>query len=219
MGHTRVNQDELLASLTGALQRLVDSCTDCMLPFDTYCAMATLRACEGVRAYAALVDSDCFTGCSIIARSQLDSLARLNGVMGEPDPHALAQNVIEGEPLRRKKGSAGEKLTDGYLVKLLAQQNPWVQAAYDLLNESVHLSSLHYKTLLAQGLHTRDGEMVIQYFKNSSYVQQKDKDGLDRMFVKLTEAVPALLNFWRDRRPQVTATQQWLRKAADAGII
>ena len=214
-----MNQDELLASLTGALQRMVDSCTDCMLPFDTYCAMATLRACECVRAYAALVDSDVFTGCSIITRSQLDSLARLNGVMLEPDPHELAQNLIEGEPLRKKKGRTGEKLTDGYLVKVLAQQNPWVQQAYDRLNESVHLSSFHYKIFLAQGLHTRGGGMEIQYFKNSSYVQQKDKDGLDRMFVKLTEAVPNLLDFWRNRRPQLAATQKWLGKAAAAGII
>jgi hypothetical protein len=171
-----------------------------------------------VRAYSALLNNDCFTGCSIIARSQLDSIARLNGVMHEPDPHALAQRVIEGKELRKEKGSAGEKLTDRFLVDLLASKNPWVQKAYDLLNESVHLSSLHYKTFLAQGLHTRDGEMVIQYFKDSSYVRQKDKVGLDAIFVKLTQAVPTVLDYWRGRRSQHTATQEWLRRAAAAGV-
>lgn len=189
-----------------------------MLPFDTYCAMAALRACECVRAYAALVGNDVFTGCQIITRSQLDSLARLNGVMRESDPHALAQGVIEGGSLRKTKGSAGERLTDGYLVKLLAAKNPWVKVAYDQLNESVHLSSLHHKLLLAQGLHKRNGEMVIQYFKNSSYVQQKEKDGLDRIFVSITEAIPTLLDFWCNRRPKIEATKQWLHKAAVAGI-
>src|SRR5690606_2797937 len=99
---------QLQASLLESSQRLMTSCDGLMLPFDSYCMSAALRGMDSVRAYAALAEIDNFLGCCILIRSQLDSLARLNGVLVQPAPHTLAQRLADGEKLRRIKGKDGE---------------------------------------------------------------------------------------------------------------
>lgn len=112
-----------------SLQQLLYSCSGSLFPFDTYCMMAALSGFDSIHAYAALVAIDNFNGCSIITRSQLDSLARLNGVVEVPDPHALAQRPIAGEKLRRISGKHGRPLTDAYLIEALAKKNSWIKPA------------------------------------------------------------------------------------------
>ncbi|MCD9029187.1 hypothetical protein LDO26_13360 [Luteimonas sp. BDR2-5] len=211
--------EELNTALLESSQRLMESCDGCLLPFDTYCMSAALRSMDTVRAYAALAEIDNFNGCCILTRSQLDSLVRLNRVLLQPTPHTLAQQLTDGEKLRRIKGSEGKKLTDGYLVELLARNNPWISPAYELLNESVHLSPLHYKSMMAQGLHQQDGVVRIQYMGDSSHVKTKDKVGLNTMFLKTTKGTASLLRYWASRRTNNADTQAWRAKAEAAGAI
>ena len=211
--------EPLHKELLESSQLLMANCVGCLLPFDTYCMSAALRGMDTVQAYAALAEIDNFLGCSILTRSQLDSLIRLNGVMKQPDPHALSQRLISGEKLRKIKGSDGNRLTDGHLVEILAENNQWISKAYDLLNESVHLSSLHFKSMMAQGLHTADGVVTIQYLGTSSYVQAKDKKGLNSMFVKITHGVASVLSYWAARRGSNPSTKEWFAKARTAGAV
>jgi len=216
MKNTFAGADEIIQPLFESSQRHMDSCEGLVLPFDTYCIMAVLRGIDCVNAYGALVEIDNFVGCSIISRAQLDSLARLHGVAREPDPHALAQRLIEGKQLRDIKSSKGRRLTDGHLMEQLSELNPWVSPVYRMLNESAHLSSLHYKSLLAQALHKPDGVMTVRYVGDSSYVQAKDKEGLNRIFATITKGLGTFLDSWRSRRTEHPATVVWKAKAAGA---
>jgi len=209
--------EELQSKLHRASQELSASCGGCLLPFDSYCMSASLRGMDTVTAYSALAEIDNFFGCCIIARSQLDSLVRLNGVLHQPTPHTLSQRLVAGEKLRSIKGADGQKLMDSALVAMLAKGNPWVQQAYDVLNEFVHLSPMHYKSLMAQGKHQPDGVVTIQYLGNSSYVHGKDKSAVNVWFVKTTEGLCTLLRYWAERRGRSSDTQEWLAKARAAG--
>ncbi len=96
MKNVFVGPEELNAKLLQASQQVMANCSGCLLPFDTYCMSATLRAIDSVHAYGALAQIDNFLGCCIITRSQLDSLFRLNGVLKQPDPRRPSH--------RRKRG-------------------------------------------------------------------------------------------------------------------
>lgn len=204
--------EAIIEPLVVSSQKYMDGCEGNLFPFDTYCIMATLRGIDCVIAYASLVEIDNYLGCSIIARAQLDSLARLHAVSREPDPHALAQKVIGGKQLRDIKGSNGCRLSDGHLIGQLSKLNPWVSSAYRMFNEAVHLSPLHFKSLSAQAIQKPGGVITVRHLGDSGYVPKKDKDGLNRIFVTITKGLGTFLDSWRTHRQVHLATLAWKAK-------
>ena len=208
--------EELTRVLVDATRKHLESCSEFVLPFDTYCLMASSRGIDCINAYSALVDIDNFVGCAVIARAQLDSVARLHTVHMETDPHSLAQRLIEGKQLRDIKGAAGMRLTDGFIVSKLAELNPWVAPAYKQLNAAAHLSTLHYKSVLAQAIHKDGGVMTARHLGDSSYVLSKDKLSLNRVFESTTRGIAFIMEKWQTIRPGHPSTEDWLAKARRA---
>ncbi len=125
---------------------------------------------------------------------QLDNLLRLYGVFTTSDPDETSRAISKGRHLCKLKGKSGKKLKDGYLKKVISEQNPWFETLYNLCSGSIHLSDEHFRHMFAKT--TNDAETNITYFtigSSSNGIEIEEKIYLINNFGTVTSALFALV--------------------------
>lgn len=93
-----------------------------------------------------------------IVRMQLDTALRLYAGFFVSDHFAFCQAVINGTKITQLKADDGSKMFDNYLLKRVAQTNPWMLDVYELTSGHVHFSHRHIREALRD---EKDGKINV----------------------------------------------------------
>lgn len=109
-----------------------------------FLAVATLnRSLCLMAGFCTLIKTKNMIAAAPLLRMQLDDCLRFSAAWIVDKPHAFASEVLGGVPIRKLKDRDGNRMTDGYLLKKLAVQYPWVTSVYEHSSGYVHLSDKH----------------------------------------------------------------------------
>jgi hypothetical protein len=107
-------------------------------------AMAAVnRSMAHIAGFRQMVEAWNFICAASILRLQLDTALRFAAAWLAPDPHALAHEVLKGTSIRAQKDRTGHRMTDAYLVSVLAKDDPWIPNVYKQTSGYIHLSEKH----------------------------------------------------------------------------
>lgn len=112
-------------------------------PLDILAAATIKRSLALIQGITSLVRASNYTCAASLLRLQLDSCLRLFAAFIVEKPHDLAHNILKGEPIRRMKDRDGNRMTDKYLVEILATKYDWLQKMYNETSGFIHLSEKH----------------------------------------------------------------------------
>src|SRR5208282_165119 len=107
-------------------------------------AMGALNRSAGLcSGFQNMIEHRNLTCAAPILRLQLDNALRFSAAFLVADPHAFADAVVEGTPVKKLKDKSGAFMTDRHLVSHLSKQYPWVEKVYDTTCGYIHLSEKH----------------------------------------------------------------------------
>jgi len=112
-------------------------------PLDIMALSVIKRSMSLISAFTTLIRQNNYLCAASLLRLQLDSCLRFFAAFIVDDPHALANKVLKGKPIRNIKDSAGEKMTDRYLVNYLSKKYKWMPDVYKSTSGFIHLSEKH----------------------------------------------------------------------------
>ena len=195
-----------------------------MFALDMLASAAVKRSMSLCAAFATLVRAQNYVSAISLVRLQLDSCLRFFSAFIVEKPHALAEDVLKGKPIRKMKDLKGNFMTDRYLVDTLGQKYEWMPRVYNATSGFVHLSDRHIFT-------------VFQDWDNSGKVSLRigatDEDIPDELWIELadsflasTDALLEYLKGWTHTkknphlaeaaRTELSATNAFKRTANDA---
>lgn len=143
-------------------KQLLGACAGNIFPADLYFIATCNRALQNFDAFRMAMKADYYSTSMILLRVQLDSVLRCYGLTQTEDPHATAQQVLQGVKLSSLPDKHGKQMKDFYLVELfckLAEANKVIKHIYELSSSYVHLSdsAIHHvlgrAKLIATGEH------------------------------------------------------------------
>lgn len=135
-----------------------------------------------LRAMLALVKERNIHALAPLLRVQLDGLLRLNAFRLVSSMEELAKYVMSGNSLRKFRDQDGQLLTDSYLVKVLKQDESWVEAMYESLSGWIHFSESHIFSAASPG--ETDGSFVLAVGELESIPEQ--------LFIEATGAIEVI---------------------------
>ena len=138
-------------SLLDVTFRMLQADSGRMFPVDLIAAAAANRSLNLLSGFVAMVRARNLVCAIAILRLQLDTALRLGALSLVDDPHALAQQVVKGEQLRRLRDRKGIAMTDAHLVDVFSTEAPWIREVYDLGCNYVHLSEAHVRHVFGPG--------------------------------------------------------------------
>jgi hypothetical protein len=114
-------------------------------------AYATVnRTLHFIPAFVHSIETKNFFVTAPLLRMQLDSCLRFSAAWIVPNCQDYASEILSGVEPRKLKDTNGRKLTDAYLVSVLAPNYPWVESVYKHCSGFVHLSRAHIVTMLTE---------------------------------------------------------------------
>lgn len=111
---------------------------------DFYVMGALRRVMALTKGFVRMIEDRNFLCAAPLVRMQLDNALRVFALSLVADRETLAGKLLDGEPLSKLKGDAGEKLRDAYLVEKLSEHYDWVKPLYAETSGFVHLSERHF---------------------------------------------------------------------------
>lgn len=114
-----------------------------IFPVDMLAIAAMKRTSGNTEGFITLVDTKNMAAARSLLRIQIDTLIRFSAVWLVNEPHEFAIDVIGGKRIRNIKDQTGNRMTDGYLVEVLAPDYPWLKSVYKNLCGYVHFSGSH----------------------------------------------------------------------------
>lgn len=114
-----------------------------IFPVDLLAIGGMKRTASNTEGFITLINAKNMTAARALLRIQLDTFIRFYSIWLVDKPHDFAQDVIDGNYIRRIKDRTGKKMTDQYLVKSLTSEYPWLPTVYDKLCGYVHFSEQH----------------------------------------------------------------------------
>lgn len=93
--------------------------------------------------FCSLIEARNFIAAAPLLRLQLDNVLRFSAAWLVKDPDGFAWEVIKGTPVKDMRDSDGQKMYDWYLIKRMAEENPWVTEVYKQTSGYIHLSEKH----------------------------------------------------------------------------
>jgi hypothetical protein len=189
----RVAGDELYAACGGQLY-----------PCDTLAFALLGRSITLCKSFRLLMGNGGYVVAVAVLRMQLDNLLRLYGVIDSRIPHVVANEIIQGKPLKDIKGRNGKLMSDKNLRNLIVSKDPskrqWIDDAYELASGYVHLSNHHVYHFLGQSPVGEDGKRMFAIDDNDEHIPQSHKDRLFKAFSVITNTVVQLVRTWADLR-------------------
>jgi hypothetical protein len=130
---------------------------------DFFVIGAMRRTLAQIKGFRTLIESKNFPCAAGIVRMQIDTAMRMNGLTLVEDREAMAKAIIDGAAMNAFKAADGNKLSDAYLRKQLAQGHPWVNSVYDGTSDFIHLSGRHFFSAIQK----TDNDTQMVYFSIS----------------------------------------------------
>ncbi len=146
------------------------------------------RSLALISGFCTLIESQNFLAGAPLVRLQLDSCLRFSAPWYASDMNEVAEKVFHGVQVRNLKDRAGNKMTDGYLVKKLAVHHPWVSEVYKHTSGFIHLSEKH----IFNALHVADKEertVVLKVSNQDAWVPPSEYLEAIEGFTKITEVL------------------------------
>lgn len=113
-------------------------------PMDYLVAAALNRSLALVSGFSLLIEARHFVAAVPLVRLQLDTCLRLSAAWLVDDCNIFAMQVLAGVPVREQRDRLGKLMTDAYLVKTRAVEQPWMQSVYDHTSGYIHFSDKHF---------------------------------------------------------------------------
>jgi len=127
-----------------------------------------------------------------------------SGLQRSNDPHGMANQILQGIPLRRIKGMDGKPMTDANLLDHLAASNPWVKETYEIACAHVHLSEQHFYAFLQHSPADANGIRNFMISASASHVDEVHHQNIANQFLQITRAVLKVVRSWSKVRPYCT---------------
>ncbi len=194
-------------------RELFETCKGQLFPADAILLASCNRALQVLHGFTLIVNNGGYSCGVALLRLQLDSVLRLYGITITKDPHETANKIISGEKLSKMKDKAGEKLSDGYLVSLLAKKNPWLKHVYLLCSGYIHLSDASFYHLLKKSEPTPDSnERSFFIGSDESEIEIKQKIELIQAFIVATKGIQEITTQWTASRDQFGLAKNLIKK-------
>lgn len=117
-----------------------------IFPLDLLASAVMNRSLNLLLGFCSLIEARNFVAAAPLLRLQLDNVLRFSAAWLVYDPHRFAWEVIEGTTVTDIQDSTGQRMFDWYLVRKLAEENPWAPEVYKQASGYVHLSEKHFFT-------------------------------------------------------------------------
>jgi hypothetical protein len=153
-------------------------------PMDILATGALNRTLAVLSGFCRMIEERNLVCAGALLRLQLDTALRFYASFRVAKPHDFAVRVLAGTPVSKMKDSAGNRLTDHFLVTCLAEDYEWLPRVYHETSGYVHLSEKH---LLAPFSPDPDGqERTLR-----THVGAEDKPLPDALYLEATDAFAA----------------------------
>ncbi|MER8601227.1 hypothetical protein NKH09_25735 [Mesorhizobium sp. M1339] len=124
---------------------------------DFFILGATQRTLSQSTAFRTLIKARNFPSATVLLRTQIDTAMRINGLRMMSNVDEDVQRIFKGERTFDRlmsrpvvPGGKAERLTDAFLKKKLAEDNPWIEPLYEQTSDFVHLSFRHLFTAITE---------------------------------------------------------------------
>lgn len=208
---------EELASDAGQLRRvmieLVAPSGSPMFPLDFLAFAATKRHVSTTSAFVSAINSWNMVVARSLLRIHIDTSLRFSAAWHVENPHDFSMEVLKGARIDKLKTRSGDRLTDAHLVRLHADEHPWLPNVYEHLCGYVHFSGSHIADSISD-LHDGDGtiEFLIsdqdQTFPEFSWLEVVD------CFRKATGILETYLRGWGTTKQLSPEQLESLRRGA-----
>jgi hypothetical protein len=189
---------------------LLEACNASLFPADVVALSVLDRSMSLIRGFVLLVKNGGYIPAAGILRMQLDNVLRFDGVSSSPDPHDVANKMLNGVPLRKIADDAGKKMTDARLKERISEANPWIEHVYKLSSGYIHLSEQHVMHLLQRSARNAQGSRDIAIGDEDTYLRDDQRLDLINTFAVVTRGVLKLVRSWTEHR-RAHGTEEQLR--------
>jgi hypothetical protein len=197
-------------------KELVKACDGYIFPADVYFIATCNRALQNFDAFSMAMKADYYSTSMVLMRVQLDSVLRCYGLTQTKDPHAAAQEVINGSKLSNLKDKLGKKLIDSHLVDLvsnLAETNKVIKHIYTLSSSYVHLSDSAIHHMLGRARPMPTGTQQGIFIGSAEpHVPMAAKLQLVQAFERITNALIELTLDWANKRVNYENVDDLIKK-------
>lgn len=186
-------------------KQLLGACAGKIFPADLYFIATCNRALQNFDAFRMAMKADYYSTSMILLRVQLDSVLRCYGLTQTEDPHATAQQILQGVKLSGLPDKHGKQMKDFYLVELfckLAEANKVIKHIYKLSSSYVHLSDSAIHHVLGQAKPIATGAHGFFIGSAEPDVPMLAKLQLVQAFEKVTDVFFDLALNWTTTRGQ-----------------
>jgi hypothetical protein len=122
---------------------------------DFLAAAVLNRSLALIEGFCSLISNRNFLAAAPLLRLQLDNLLRLSAAWQVDNPHAFVTDVLSGKHIRNIQDRHGNKMTDGYLVDLLAKEDDQIKSVYENTSAFIHLSDKHIFAIFSHAAEER----------------------------------------------------------------
>lgn len=110
---------------------------------DLFSIGAMKRTSSNLNGFLSLVEAKNMQSSRSLLRIQLDTFLRFHALTIVGDHNKFVDDVLDDKHIRNMKDKDGNRMTDGYLVNLLALEYPWLKDTYKNLSGYIHFSGKH----------------------------------------------------------------------------
>lgn len=128
---------------------------------DLFVLGALKRAMSLCAGFVEMIKQRNYTCAAPMLRMQVDTAARLYALQYVGKQGEFAEKLIHGERFDRLKDKDGRLLKDFYVIRKLAEIEPWVTRVYEKTSNFVHLSGSHFFATISDTNKADDGSMRI----------------------------------------------------------
>ena len=114
-----------------------------MFPLDFLAFAATKRHASTTSAFVSAINSWNMVVARALLRIHIDTSLRFSAAWHVDNPHDFSMEVLKGTRIDKLKTRSGDRLTDAHLVKVHADEHPWLPNVYEHLCGYVHFSGSH----------------------------------------------------------------------------
>jgi hypothetical protein len=150
----------------------------------------SMSLCAG---FCCLIRSKNYLSAASLLRLQLDTCLRFFAAFIVENPHAFAQSILDGTPVRRLKDRNGKPMTDRYLVETLGEKYEWMPRVYEATSGFIHLSERHMFSIWKSASDGKLGTVIgstDDHFDDELWIELADA------FLACTDALFEYLNGW-----------------------
>ncbi len=164
-----------------------------IFPLDLLTSAVMNRSLNLLLGFCSLIEARNFVAAAPLLRLQLDNALRFSAAWLVDDPHEFAWEVIKGTSVKDMKDSTGQRMFDWYLVKKLAEENPWVPEVYKQTSGYIHLSEKHVFNAVSP---ERDMHLLTKIAEGDEFLKDRTYKEAIFAFKEATDLLFSYVHGW-----------------------